>query len=98
MAEKLTPEQQAILDEANSRGSLVDNHPDLKGRDAEAPTPTVIPRSIYFPDGKPESDPRTMGPQPKAAQSGYGDGKTEGTVDDAEWLKQHWGHGNKGSV
>ena len=81
--EKLSPELQAILDEANSRGSLVDGHPDLKPPAPDAPNPANLP-CFSYPQGKPQKDPRSMGPQP-TEQSGYGN-----EIDDPEWLKKHW--------
>jgi len=81
MAEKLTPELQAILDEANSRGSLVDGHPDLKDRSPEAPNPADLP-CFSYPNGKPKPDPRSMGPQPQE-QSGYSN-----PIDDPEYQKK----------
>lgn len=55
---KLSPELQAILDEANSRGSLVDGHPDLRRTSPEAErTQYVAIRPFHtVPQGKP--DPR----------------------------------------
>jgi hypothetical protein len=68
---KLSPELQAILDEANSRGSLVDGHPDLRRTSPEAErTQYVAIRPFHtVPQGKP--DPRSMGPQPQPLQAGY---------------------------
>jgi len=86
----LSPELQEILDEAQSRGSLIDGHPDLKPIDPEAKPPVVVPR-FHNPGAPKGKDPRTMGPQPTPVRSGYGNGSPAGTVDDPDWRKKFFG-------
>src|SRR4029077_13882361 len=62
----------AILREAMERGCLIKGHPDLVGRSPEAPRPTYVPIRFHQPARTQGRDPRTMGPQPQPAQSGYG--------------------------
>ncbi|MFL6307508.1 MAG: hypothetical protein ACJ72H_28590 [Candidatus Sulfotelmatobacter sp.] len=47
---RLTPELQAILDDALSRGSLVDGHPDIQQKTVETSVPQIVAvRSVHQP-------------------------------------------------
>lgn len=85
----LSPELQAILDDANGRGSLIAGHPDLKPPAPESRRDhqfQPIRRPFHtVPQGKP--DPRSMGPQPQPVKNGY-----DAPHEDAEWLQKYWGH------
>jgi hypothetical protein len=73
-----------ILREALSRGSLIDNHPDLASRPQESRRDKQFQpiRSFHNPQEKNE-DWRTQSEQ---AQSGYSN-----PVDDPEYKARHWG-------
>jgi hypothetical protein len=77
--QELTPEQREILREAESRGSLIDNHPDLQNKSPEAPVPNYQPiRSFH------EPAPKAVNWRVRKAheESGYG-----GYVDSEEYRK-----------
>jgi len=93
----LTEEQSEILREAESRGSLIDGHPDLKDRSPESPRDTRYQPIHYDHTGGPAIppkpvDPRSMGPQPQPNKSGWGGGADQtGTVNDEQWKQKFWG-------
>jgi hypothetical protein len=82
----------AILREAVARGCLIKGHPDLVGRSPEAQTPRFVPVRFHQPARTHGSDPRTMGPQPQPAQSGYGN-----AVDSAE-TNELWHSGSNALI
>jgi hypothetical protein len=91
---QLTPEQLEVLRDAQSRGSLIDGHPDLKNHSPNSPRDTRYQPIQYGPDGgpigaTPEHDPRSFGPVPRKRESGWGGGDGKGTVDDPEWQEKH---------
>jgi len=68
----LSPELQRILDEALSRGSLIDGHEDLKHKPAESNRDNKFQpiRSFHVPP-QPKVDPRSFDAQPEPIRSGY---------------------------
>jgi hypothetical protein len=73
----LTPELQAILDEAMSRGTLVDGHPDLKPKVVEVGPPQIVAvRSVHQPLRRSYDWRTAKVPEP----TGYSN-----PVDDPEW-------------